>query len=103
MRLGAGASGGGLAVDESPQERGTGPDDWARPPRGCLVLGGLFLLGAAILVVLGVLAANSLVLSSYNVVGTYLSLFIAAALAIGGIALIALAVFGWGPRDGGAR
>jgi hypothetical protein len=67
------------------------------------VLGGLFLLGAAILVVLGVLVANSLVLSSYNVVGTYLSLFIAAALAIGGIALIARAVFGWGPRDGDAR
>ncbi len=92
-----------MVVDESPHERGTGPDDWVRPPRGCLVLGGLFLLGAAILVVLGVLAANSLVLSSYNVVGTYVSLFIAAALAIGGIALIALAVSGWGPRDGGAR
>jgi len=90
-------------VDESPHEQEDGPDDWARPPRGCLVLGGLFLLGAAILVVLGVLAANSLVLSSYNVVGTYLSLFNAAALAIGGTALIALAVFGWGPRDGGAR
>lgn len=89
-------------MDEKPHEQGTGPDVSASR-RGCLVLGGLFLLGAAIYVVLGVLAANSFVSSSgYNAVGTYLSLFIAAALAFGGIALIALAFFGWGPRDGDA-
>jgi len=88
-------------VDESPHEQEPDPDVRASR-RGCwLVLGGLFLLGGAILVFIWVLLENSQGHLARNVVETLV--FISAALAIGGIALIAGAVFSWVIRDGGAH
>ena len=86
-------------MDEEPREQGTGPDVRASR-RGCwLVLGGLILLGGAILLFIWVALENSQGHLARNVVETLV--FISAALAIGGIALIAGAVFGRALRDRG--
>ena len=101
MQPRAGSSGRGIGVDESLHEQGTGPDDRSSH-RGCwLILGGLFLLGAAILSFIWVALENSRGHLARNVVET--TVFISAALAIGGVALIAGAVLSWVIRDGGAH
>jgi len=78
--------------------RGINPEVGASR-RGWTVLGGLFLLGAAPLVLIWVTLENSQGHLAENVVETLV--LISAALAIGGIALIAGAAFGWAFRDRG--
>jgi len=98
MKLGAGASGRGIAVDASPHDQGTDPEVGASR-RGWTVLGGLFLLGAAPRVLIWVTLENSQGHLAENVVETLV--LISAALAIGGIALIAAAAFSWAFRNRG--